>query len=352
MAIFQYREIAVKGICAAVPKRAFNNITDAKHFSEKERNSIVKLTGISSRRIADENTCASDLCFACAESLLSHLVINRYEIDVLIFISQTPDYRMPATAIILQHRLGLSQTCAAFDVNLGCSGFVYGLNMAYSYAQQPTIRKVLLLNGETRTKAYSFKDKSTGLLFGDAGSACLVEKDDHAGVSYFTNNSDGSRAHFIHIKAGGYRYPSSIDTIKEHHYDDGSIRTDEQGIMDGTGIFEFAIEAIPNDLRTILHVSNSDILHMDYYVFHQANKFITDHIARKMKIPMDRMPYSIQKYGNTSSVSIPLTIASELSDKLSGSKKKLLCCGFGVGLSWGCAIIEVDNPYIGTILEI
>lgn len=352
MAVFQYKGIAVKGILAAVPKKSFDNLTEAEFFSEKERRAIVKMTGIASRRVADERICASDLCFAATDNLLKEMKLDRKEIDVLIFISQTPDFRLPATGIILQDRLGLSKACVAFDINLGCSGFVYGLNIAYSFAQQPTIRKVLLLNGETRTKVYSFKDKSTGLLFGDAGSVCLIEKDKSAGTSYFTNNSDGSRAHYINIKAGGYRNPSSPESIKEKTYNDGSIRTDEQGVMDGAGVFDFTIDEVPKDLINILCISDSNISNIDYYLLHQANKFITDHIAKKLGIPLDKIPYSLDKYGNTSSVSIPLTIVSELASKLRDSKKKLLLSGFGVGLSWGSAIIEVDNPYIGEIVEI
>ena len=156
MAIFKYSGIGISGISAAVPKEKNNNLTPNDFFTEKEAKSIVKMTGIKERRIAPSNICAYDLCYEAAEQLLKEIAIDKNTIDVLIFISQTPDYRMPATGIILQHRLGLSKSCAAFDINLGCSGYVYGLCLAYSFCKHKTINKVLLLNGETRTKVYSF----------------------------------------------------------------------------------------------------------------------------------------------------------------------------------------------------
>ena len=176
---------------------------------------IIDKTGVEERRVSDATTTSSDLCFAAAQQLFSENKIDKSKIDILIFISQTPDYRMPATSIILQGRLGLSKSTAAFDVNLGCSGFVYGLSIAYAYAKQPGIRKVLILDGETRSKVYHPKDRKTGFIFGDAAIAAIVEKDDNIGKSIFSLNSDGSLHDLIKIDAGGYRNPSSNETLKE-----------------------------------------------------------------------------------------------------------------------------------------
>ena len=352
MAIFKYSEIGISGISAAVPKEKNNNLTPNDFFTEKEAKSVVKMTGIKERRVAPSNICASDLCYEAAEQLLKDMAIDKNTIDVLIFISQTPDYRMPSTGIILQHRLGLSKSCAAFDINLGCSGYVYGLCLAYSFCKQKTINKVLLLNGETRTKVYSFKDKSTGLLFGDAGAATLIERNKDAGDSFFSLNADGSRYHFIMIPAGGYRYPSSPETVKEKVFEDGSIRTDEQGIMDGSGVFDFTIQDVPQDIIRVLNESGRSINDIDIFLFHQANKFITDHIAKKMGIPLEKVPYSLDKFGNTSSVSIPLNIVSELSNQLPNEAKTVLMTGFGVGLSWATGLLNLIRPYISKLIEI
>ena len=352
MAIFSYNGIGISGFSGVVPKHIFNNYVDNPNFSKEDAKAIVDKTGIFERRVADDQTCSSDLCFVASEKLFSSLGVDKSEIDVLIFVTQTPDFRMPASAIILQDRLGLPTSCAAFDVNLGCSGFVYGLNMAYSFAQQSSIRKVLLLNGETRTKVYSFKDRKTGFLFGDAGTACIIEKDSSVGKAIFALDSFGDKADAIKVKAGGYRFPSSCETVKEKIQTDGGIRSDEQGFMDGAGVFEFVLMHVPKHLKNLLlkaEITQDDI---DFYIFHQANKFMNDHLIKKLKLPEEKVPYSVAKFGNTSSVSIPITITSELGEKINNGVHKLMISGFGVGLSLGSAIIEVKDVHIADIVEV
>ncbi|MBK6963957.1 MAG: ketoacyl-ACP synthase III [Bacteroidales bacterium] len=351
MANFTYNNIGIAGLAAAVPKHIYRNLTDNKNFTEEDAAAIVDKTGILERRVADAATCASDLCYTASEQLINEMGIDRNEIDVLIFVSQTPDFRMPATGIILQHRLNLPKSCLAFDVNLGCSGFVIGLNMAYSLLQQDSIRKVLLLNGETRTKVYSFKDRQTGFLFGDAGTACLVDKNDKYGPSWFMLDSDGAKSDYISIKSGGYRNPSTPDSFIEREHENGRVYSDEQGYMDGAGVFEFVITEVPKSIKKILQFAGSEKEEVDFFVFHQANKFMNEHLNRKLKLEEGKVPFSLQKFGNTSSVSIPITIVSELNGKLSGAQKVLIS-GFGVGLSLGTAILNIDNPWLGELSEI
>jgi 3-oxoacyl-[acyl-carrier-protein] synthase III len=352
MARLKFNNIGISGLAAAVPSRVLDNLAPNEWFTEKEAKSVVKMTGIKERRVAPAEMCASDLCFAAADKLLTEMQIDRNTVDVLIFISQTPDYRMPATGIILQGRLGLGKATAALDINLGCSGYIYGLSLAYSYCLQPGIKRVLLLNGETRTKVYSFKDKSTGLLFGDGGAATLIEKTEGNGDSYFSLHADGKRSHYIMIKSGGYRNMSTAESLQEKQYEDGSRRNDEQGIMDGAGVFDFTIQDIPKDIEHTLEYAQAAISDIDFFLLHQANKFITDHIARKMGISAEKVPYSLQKFGNTSSVSIPLTMVSELGEQLRNNKLKLLMTGFGVGLSWGTCILNTDHIHVCNLSEI
>ena len=308
--------------------------------------------GVKERRFADENTCSSDLCFAAAEKLITEMQINRDEIDLLIFISQTPDYRMPATSVLLQERLKLSTSTITFDINLGCSAFLYGLSIAYSMITAGGIRKALILDGETRSKVYSQKDRKTGFLFGDGGVAALIETGEKFGKSWFSLNSDGSRESLIKIPAGGYRKMSSCETVTEKVIDEyGNIRSEEQGYMNGADVFNFVIREVPKDFNRLLKYSGTDINSIDYFIFHQANSYINGFLAKKLKLPVEKIPSTIEKFGNTSSVSIPLTIVSELKGSLSGHKR-LLLSGFGVGLTWGTAVIEVDGCYIGEIVEI
>lgn len=348
----KYRNIVIKGISAAVPKTVYDNAVDNDFFSAKEAESIIKLTGIAKRRIAPSSMCASDLCFEAADNLLTQMAINRNEVNMLILISQMPDYKCPATSIILQDRLGLPTSTAAFDINLGCSGFVYGLSIAYAFAAQPHIHNVLLLNGETRSRAFSYKDKSAGLLFGDGGSACLIGKQKEDAESCFSLNSDGSRFDYIIIKSGGYRYPSNSSSLEEKEYPDGSIRNDEHAVMKGEGIFEFAITDVFKNIKETMEHTSENIETIDLFIFHQANKFITDHIAKKLKIPIDKVPYSLDRFGNISSVSIPLTMVTEVANLIKLSKKRILLSGFGIGLSWATAIIDLDKPYVSKLIEV
>jgi 3-oxoacyl-[acyl-carrier-protein] synthase-3 len=352
MAFLTFSRIGISGVSACVPKQKIVNAECTGFFTAEEIKSTIQKTGIAERRIVDENTCASDLCYAAAEELLEEMSIDRNEIDVLIFVSQTPDYRMPVTGTILQDRLGLAKTTAAFDINLGGSGYVYGLALAYSFAQQESIRKVLLLDGETRSKVYSFKDKVAGLLFGDGGSATIVEKIDHANPTYFSLNSDGSGSRIIWIKGGGYRHPSSAETLREKEREDGSIRSDEQVAVDVAGFTDFAIRKIPADMVRILEYAGENYENIDYFLLHQADKFINDQIAKKMNVPQNKVPHSMHKFGNTSSVSIPLTMISEIKDKLRQGKNRLFMSGFGAGLSWASAITSIDRCIIPKLVEI
>jgi 3-oxoacyl-[acyl-carrier-protein] synthase-3 len=352
MAILTFNRIGITGVAASVPMQKIVNAECAGFFTIEEVQSAIQKAGIAERRVVDDKTCASDLCFAAAEALIEEMGIDRNGIDVLIFVSQTPDYRMPVTGTILQDRLGLAKTTAAFDINLGASGYVYGLALAYSYAQQESIRKVLLLDGETRTKVYSFKDKVAGLLCGDGGSATIVEKIDHDNPTYFSLNSDGGGSRIIWIKGGGYRHPSSAETLREKEHGDGSIRCDEQGVIDVAGFFEFANREIPSDMDRIFKYAGENYENIDFYLLHQADKFLNDQIAKKMKIPDDKLPYSIQKFGNTSSVSIPLTMVSEIRDELQQDKNRLFLSGFGAGLSWASAITSTNRCLIPKLVEI
>ncbi len=352
MTILTYKGVGIAAMSAAVPRTIINNYEYTQYFPADQVREVVDKVGIYERRFADEKTCSSDLCYAAAEKLFADNDIDRSEIDLLIFISQTPDYRMPATSIILQNRLQLNNSCIAFDINLGCSAFCYGLSVAYGMMQNGNIRKALILDGETRSKVYSPKDRRSAFIFGDAGVAALIERDEKYGTSYFSLNSDGSRADLIMIKGGGYRNMSSAETLKERVVDEyGNIRSDEQGYMNGGDVFNFVIREIPRDIKKTLEYAEMSADMFDYIVFHQANNFINSYIAKKMKLDTAKIPSTIEKYGNTSSVSVPLTIVSELKDKLNGNKE-LLLSAFGVGMTWATAILPSVDCTISDIVEV
>ncbi len=350
MAKLYFENVGITAMAATVPSYTINNLEYTNYFPPEVAKQVIEKIGVYQRRFANTGVCSSDLCFAAAEKLISDNNIDRSEIDLLLFISQTPDYRMPATSVILQNRLGLSHDTIAFDLTLGCSGFIYGLAVIYSMMEHSQLRKALLLDGETRSRIYSPKDRQAAFLFGDGAAAALIKRSSEYGKSFFSINSDGSKEDLIKIKAGGYRFPTSIDTMKERIVDEnGNIRSDEHGYMNGSEVFTFVIKEVPSDIRQILEISGNSISDIDYFVFHQANLFINTHLAKKLKLESDKVPSTIEKYGNTSSVSIPLTMVSELKGKL--QNKKVLMSGFGVGMTWASCIINSGLCQISEIID-
>ena len=352
MAHLTFHNVGISGLAAAVPKNIVDNYNYIEHFDAEAVKDLVDKVGIKQRRFAPEGMCASDLCFAAATQLIEDMKINKSEIDLLIFISQTPDYRMPATSIVLQEKLGLGKQVAAFDISLGCSAFVYGLSVVYALMQTGGFRKALLLDGETRSRIYSPKDRKTAFLFGDGGVAAIIENNEKYGVSHFSLNSDGSLSDLIKVDAGGYRNPTTIETLTEKIVDEfGNIRSDEHGYMNGPDVFNFAIREVPKDVKKVLEMANLELSAIDYAVFHQANDYMNGYLAKKLKLQPEQVPSCIEKFGNTSSVSIPLTIATQLQNKFDKPKKMILS-GFGVGMSWATAFLTLDNCKISDLVEI
>jgi putative 3-oxoacyl-(acyl-carrier-protein) synthase III len=352
MAFMTFNGVGMTALAGAVPHTVIDNYKYTQYFPADQVKEVVDKVGIYERRFADEKTCSSDLCFAAAEKLIKDNNVNKEEIDLLVFISQTPDYRMPATSVLLQNRLGLPNSTIAFDINLGCSAFIYGLSVVFSMMNNKGLRKALLLDGETRSKVYSPKDRRSAFLFGDGGVAALIERDEKFGDSFISLNSDGSRGDLIKINGGGYRNPSSLETLKERVVDEyGNIRSDEQGYMNGGDVFNFVIREIPKDIKRIAEFSGINLADLDYYVFHQANNFINSYLAKKLKLDTSKMPSTIAKYGNTSSVSVPLTIADQLKGKLNGNNY-LLLSAFGVGMTWATAIVPFVDTRISDIVEV
>jgi 3-oxoacyl-[acyl-carrier-protein] synthase III len=352
MADLTFDNIGIRALAAAVPANTIINEEYTEHFPAEDVKEIVEKTGIKERRFVPEGMTSSDLCFHAARKLMEDNETNPEEVDALIFISQTPDYRMPATSVILQDKLGMPNTTLAFDMVLGCSAFVYGLSVAYSFMQQQNFRQVLVLDGETRSKVYHPKDRKTAFLFGDGGVAALITRDEAYGKSWFSLNSDGSRESLIKINAGGYRNPSTPETLKEKVVDEyGNIRTEEHGYMNGADVFNFAIREIPKDINHTISVAGIEKDEIDYFVFHQANMYMNSYLAKKLKLDTEKVPACLDRFGNTSSVSIPLTITTELQNKLDGTNK-LLLCGFGVGMSWATAIINTNRLNISDLVEV
>jgi len=339
--MLHFENIGISALAACVPSEVVinrNYATDV--WSQEEADKVIAKTGVERRRFAPDGMCSSDLCAKAAEKLFSDNGTDPESIDLLVFVSQTPDYRMPATSKLLQDRLGIGTSALSFDINLGCSGFVEALCVIYSMMQSGRFRRALLLDGETRSKVYNRKDRHTAFLFGDAAAAALIERDERYGESVFSVHSDGSQAGLVCIPGGGYRKPSSPETLEEKADAHGNVRSAENGCMNGADVFSFVLENVPSDVRALLKEAGG--LEPDACVLHQASGFINAHLENKLKFPREKTPRCLEEFGNTSSASIPLTIVSRLKDRMDG-ERRLLLCAFGAGMAWASAIV----PFVG-----
>ena len=349
MAVIRYHNIGISAISACVPKRISKNSDLGYLVPPEEIEKTINSIGIREKRIADKDVTSSDLCYKAARLLIEDNQIDPLEIDALIFVSQTSDYHQPATSPILQNRLGLTKNTLCFDVNLACSGYVYGLSIAYAFASQNGINKVLLLDGETMSKIVSPYDKESVPLFGDAGTATLIEKGEF-GDSVFSLHSDGSGAEVMIIPDGGFRNPSCQDSFVEEIDKYGNRRTREQFRMNGMDVFNFGMREEPRDIKSVVAEAGMTMDDIDLLIYHQANKFMTDFFTKRIKFSVDKTPYSLEHFGNTSSASIPLTIVTELKNGYP-QRNKVLLSGFGAGLSWGSVILDLSKTGISELIE-
>ena len=333
---------------ACVPRQVVSNKDLGYLIAEEEIEKTIENIGVVERRVVDDDVCASDLCYKAAEKLLEDNSIDPASIDVLLFMSQTSDYRIPATAPLLQHRLGLSTDTLCMDLSLGCSGYIFALSAAFAYASMKGVHRVLLLDGETFSKIVNRRDKVDWPLYGDGATATLVEKGDFA-PSTFILKSDGSGRDAVIIR-DGMRNKITAESCIEREEEDGNIRNGLEVFMDGMAVFNFAMKRVPKSIKEILEESGCTFEDVDWLVFHQANKFMTDFFTRKLKFDPAKVPYCIQKYGNTSSTSVPLTIVSELHDKLRDGHRVIMS-GFGAGLSWATANIVFNKCTISPVIE-
>lgn len=349
MAILRFNNVGMTAIAACVPSRVVSNYEMESFLSKDAVEKLVNAVGIKEKRFADPDVCSSDLCYKAAKKLMDDNDIAPESIDMLLFLSLTPDYIVPPTSSILQRRLGLLKTTAALDLSLACSGFVYSLSTAFAYASIPGVNRVLLLVGETMSKLTNPRDKVNTPLYGDAGTAALIEKGNFE-EAIFNLVADGDGENYVKIPVGGFRHPVTADSLLEKEREEGNIRRDIDITMDGIGVFNHAVSMIPKGIRDTMAEAQIVADDIDYIVFHQANKFMLDFIVKRLKFSPDKVPFCISKYGNTSCASVPLTIVSELQGKLEG-RKRLLLSAIGAGWSLGTASMVTKDCKVSEIIE-
>jgi 3-oxoacyl-[acyl-carrier-protein] synthase-3 len=332
----------LKDIAVYLPDAVLSNDELASLYPEWPADKILKKTGISERRVAAEGQTAGDMAYKAAYSLFAQGKVTAQEVDFIILCTQAPDYVLPTTACLLQDRLGISRHAGALDINLGCSGFVYGLSLAKGLIETGAARCVLLLTSDTYSKFMHPMDKSVRTLFGDAAAATAVIANDD-GKEYigpFIFGTDGAGGKNLIVEAGMYRQPKNVETAIEYKDDSGNVRSPENLFMNGAEVMAFSLKEVPKAIESLLIKAKIAKENIDYFVLHQANKFMLEALRKKLKIEKEKLPILVENYGNTVSSTIPIAMA-ELQKQ--GQLKKghqLVLVGFGVGYSWAaCTLV-------------
>ena len=341
MALWEIKNVALRGVTATVPNHAVKT-ADYDVFTQEEADIFDNTVGIKNRYIADENVCASDLCLDAGERLIAALGWEKESIDVLVFGSVTGDYKTPPTSGILQHRLGLQTSTFVLDIPMGCCGSIYAINVAGNLLSAGTVKRALLLVGDTALRMGSMKDKSRVPLFGDCGTAMALEYDSKAKDIVIEFNTLGSGYEALMTPHGGFRHPITKESFVDEDFGNGIIRAPKDTLINGMDVFAFAISRPPISIKRLMEKYSLTAGDIDYFLIHQANKLIVDRIVKKLKLPAEKVPYDLQEFGNLGGASIPMLMTYNLSEDLQERPLTLLCSAFGLGLTWATMIISTS----------
>jgi 3-oxoacyl-[acyl-carrier-protein] synthase-3 len=343
------RQVAIRGVVGAVPGNPLPIAALPSNLTLDELRNLHASVGLEQVYRCAPGQTAGDLCLAAARQLLDELQWTPESVDGVFVVTQTPDHFLPATALIIHRELGLKDHCIAFDIGMGCSGYVYGLWTASQFIASGSCKRILLLAGDTISRLVSPLDKSVSVLFGDAGSATGLEFDPAASPIAFVGGSDGSGAADLIVPAGAFRFPTGQ---ADSAVAECECRSPVDLYMDGVSVFNFVLKRIPALLNAVVSERGWKTEEVDLFLMHQANAFILKNLAKRFKIA-DRLPLNIGKYGNTSMASIPLLIADEVSGRMkSGKQMKTVMAGFGVGYSWAAAATELGDLRATGVVEI
>lgn len=350
MAQWQIKNVALRGVTGTVPNNPKTTM-DLGLFTQEEADTFDNTVGIKKRYVATDDICASDLCYDAAVRLMDALRWEKESIDVLIFESVTSDYKTPPTVGILQDRLGLPTSTFVLEVPMGCCGCIYALTVAGNLLSSGSVKRALLLVGDTATRMGSPYDKSRVPLFGDCGTAMALEYDKSADDMIVEFNTLGSGYQALMTPHGGYRNPMSEESFKYEDFGNGIVRAPKDALINGMDVFAFAISKPPVSVKKMLEEYNLNLeTDIDYYLIHQANKLIVDRIVKKLKLNPAKVPYNLQEYGNLGGCSLPMLMVTNLAEELRTKKMSLLLSSFGLGLTWGTMWLKTKNMTICDIM--
>lgn len=348
MAFFEFENIKITGISTVIPKNVVKTESYKQIFGDAEVDKFMKMTGITETRRTEEHQTASDMGYTAARRLLEHKRLDPKEIGALVFGTTSPDFRRPASAFLIHKQLQLSVDAAVFDISLGCSSAVYGLQVVASMMMASDVDKALLIVGDTAGKTTNPKDRASVMLVGEASVAVLLEKKSNVPLIQSLLRSDGEGYRYLIVPGGSYRNLNASQEVQICK--DGNERSLHNSFMQGTSVFTFTISDVPKSIKDFFLITNTGVDDYDCYAFHQANLLILRKIAKKIEIPESKMPLTLPKYGNTSGASPLVTLCDAYGNQSAGSIRTLLVA-FGVGISWGVTSLEIDIEDILPIIE-
>lgn len=337
----------IAGVSCVVPKKSLCLYDEPGLYggNQKKIKRVIESSGFLNRRVVDSDITTSDLCCKAALNLISNTNTNPSDIDALIFVSYTGDYLMPATSYVLHNRLGLSEDCICMDIPQACSGYEIALYQA-AMLVNAGCKNVLLCVGDTFSKFSDMFRNNTAPVFGDAGTATLVTRDENAEPWYFSINTDSTGYDALICKNGGFRNSFT----KDKFYEDGKPMY--LASMDGARVFDFTMRRVQDSVSKILNYAKKETSEIDYFVMHQANKMILQNIALALDVSLEKMPIgTMTEYGNQCGASIPCTFSYMIRDALQNNTNKVLLSGFGVGLSWANCILDINKIYCSSLIE-
>lgn len=350
----EFKNKKITGILTVIPKNIvkFEDEIANYNFSSRQSMKLKIVMGYNEKRIVKEGTCSSDLCEFGLNYLFQNKLLNKADVDALIFVSQSPDYFMPPTSNLLQGKLGLKQDMLCMDIAQGCAGFIIGLIQAFMLLEQKGIKKVVLLNADVLSPKVSKKDRNSNPLIGDGAAITIIENSNSPNNITASLKMDGTNALCLNIPAGGFRLPSSAKTAEMQIDEAGNYRSLDNLVMKGDDVFNFVLEQVPDLIEQLLKEENIPKETIDYFMCHQPNKFMLQKLADKLKIPYEKMPNNIVEYfGNASGVTIPTNISFNLGEKLLHNRYKVCLAGFGVGLTWAAMILDIEKLSFNKLID-
>lgn len=351
---FVFKNKRISGILTILPRKAvkFEDEMANYNFSPAKCMKLKMAMGYNEHRIAEPGQCSSDFCMHGLQYLFDNGLLEKNEIDALLFISQSADYYLPPTSNIIHGHFGLKQDCLCLDINQGCAGFEIGLIQAFMLLEQPSINKVVLMNADVLSPKVSDRDRNSKPLIGDAAAITIVENSGVDTTIYANIKMDGTGAFALNIPAGGFRMPSTVETSVMEEDEAGNFRSKDNLVMRGDEVFNFVQREVPPMIAHLLETAKVGKDSVDWYMFHQPNKFMLHKLADKIGVPHEKMPANIvENFGNASGVTVPTCISYNLGDRLCCSSLLFCLAGFGVGLTWSSILMEIGGLNFNQIIE-